>query len=131
MCWARGDLRDSNIDVELLMLYLQRSIQVDQLPGKQSIIRFQFTDLKKLSHWWLVVKGDKVDICLEDPGQEVDVYFTSELPTMVECWMGDKSYSAAIKDKSLSVVGPSVLTRNIQNWLSDSIFAGIRPAHEI
>jgi hypothetical protein len=46
-------------------------------------------------------------------------------------YMGDKSYSAAIKDKSLNLVGPSVLTRNINNWLSDSIFSGIRPANEI
>ncbi len=131
MCWARGDLRDSDLDVELLMLYLQRSIKTDQLPGNQSIIRFHFTDLKKLNNWWLIVKDSNVDICLEETGQDVDIYFTTDLRTMIECWMGDKSYSAAIKDKSLNVVGPSVLTRNIQNWLSDSIFADIRPADEI
>lgn len=131
MCWARGDLRDSDFDVELLMLYLQRSLKPDQLPGNQSIIRFRFTDLKALNDWWLIVKGSNVDICLEDTGQEVDVYFTTDLKTMASCWMGDKSYSAAIKDKSLTVVGPSALTRNIQNWLSDSMFADIRPAIEI
>lgn len=131
MCWARGDLRDSDLDVELLMLYLQRSINPEQLPGNQSVIRFEFTDLSKFGSWWLVVKGDKVDICLEDPGQDVDVYFTTHLRTMIDCWMGDTSYSAAIKDKRLTLVGPSALTRNVQNWLSDSIFAGIRPAREI
>ena len=131
MCWARGDLRESDFDVELLMLYLQRSVNTEQLPGKQTIIRFHFTDLKKLHTWWLLVKGENVDICLEDPGQEVDLYFTTDLKTMVGCWMGDKAYSASIKDKSLTLVGPSVLTRNVQNWLCDSIFAGIRPANEI
>jgi DNA-binding HxlR family transcriptional regulator len=131
MRWARGNLRDSDLDVELLMLYLQRSIKTDQLPGNQSIIRFHFTDLKKLNNWWLIVKGCNVDICLEDTGQEVDIYFTTDLRTMIDCWMGDKSYGAAIKDKSLNLVGPSVLTRNVHNWLSDSIFAGIRPANEI
>jgi DNA-binding HxlR family transcriptional regulator len=131
MCWARGDLRDSDFDVELLMLYLQRSIRTDNLPGSQSIIRFHFTNLKKLNNWWLIVKDNNVDVCLEDPGHEVDVYFTTDLQTMVGCWMGDKAYSAAIKDGSLKLVGPSALTRNVQDWLSDSIFAGIRPAHEI
>jgi len=131
MRWARGDIRDSDLDVELLMTYLQRSIVTDALPGDQSVIRFRFTDLKKLSNWWLLVKGCNVDICLEDPGQEVDVYLTTDLRTMVNCWMGDETYRAAIADKRMQLVGPSALTRNIQLWIADSIFAGIRPAREI
>lgn len=131
MRWARGDIRDSELDVELLMLYLQRSIVTDNLPGDQSVIRFKFTDLQKLSDWWLLVKGCNVDICLEDPGQDVDVYFTTDLRTMVSCWMGDESYRSAIVDKRLKLVGPSALTRNVQHWLSDNVFAGIRPAREI
>ncbi|MBT3045741.1 MAG: transcriptional regulator [gamma proteobacterium symbiont of Ctena orbiculata] len=131
MCWARGDLRETDLDVELLMLYLQRSIQPDNLPGNQTVIQFHFTNLKKLATWWLIVKGDSVDICLEDPGQEVDIYFTTNLRTMIDCWMGDENYQSAIADGRLNLVGPSALTRNIQSWLSDSIFAGIRPAHEI
>lgn len=131
MRWARGDVRDSDLDVELLMVYLQRSLRIDNLPGDQSVIRFKFTDLKKLGDWWLLVKGTNVDICLEDPGKEVDVYLTTDLRTMVKCWMGDETYRAAIADKRLKLVGPSVLTRNVQHWISDSVFAGIAPAREI
>jgi len=131
MRWARGDLRDTDLDVELLMLYLQRSIKTDCLPGENAVIQFKFTDLEKLNYWWLLVKGCNVDICLENPGKEVDVYFTTDLRTMVNCWMGDETYKAAIAAKRLSLVGPSALTRNIQHWISDSIFAGIPPAREI
>lgn len=131
MRYARGDLRDTDMNVELLMLYLQRSVRPDKLPGGQSVIRFRFTDLEKLNNWWLIVKNDNVDICLEDPGKEVDVYFTTDLRTMIDCWMGDASYRSAIADKRLNLVGPSALTRNVQSWLSDSVFAGIRPAREI
>lgn len=46
MRWARGDIRDSDLDIELLMTYLQRSIKTEALPGDQSVIRFRFTDLK-------------------------------------------------------------------------------------
>lgn len=131
MRYARGDLRDTDMDVELLMLYLQRSIHADKLPGNQSVIRFCFTDLEKLNNWWLIVKDKQVDICLEDPGKDVDVYFTTDLRTMIDCWMGDQSYTAAVADKRLNLVGPSALTRNIRSWLADSVFAGIRPASEI
>jgi DNA-binding HxlR family transcriptional regulator len=131
MRYARGDLRDTDMDVGLLMLYLQRSIKTEKMPGGQSVIRFRFNDLVKLNNWWLIVKNDNVDICLEDPGKEVDVYFSTDLRTMIDCWMGDVSYSRAIAEKRLSLVGPSALTRNIQSWLSDSVFSGIRPAREI
>ncbi|MCB1791002.1 MAG: SCP2 sterol-binding domain-containing protein, partial [Gammaproteobacteria bacterium] len=106
-------------------------VKPEKLPGDQSVIRFHFTDLKKLNDWWLIVKNDNVDICLEDPGKDVDVYFTTDLPTMISCWMGDISYRAAITSKRLSLVGQSALTRNVQAWLPDSMFAGIRPANEI
>ncbi|MFC1665318.1 winged helix-turn-helix transcriptional regulator [Pseudomonadota bacterium] len=131
MRWARGDIRESNLDVELLMLYLQRSVKTECLPGYESVIKFVFNEQKTLSDWWLLVKGDNVDICLSDPGKEVDVYFTTDLRTMVECWMGDRSYKSAISEGRLKLVGPTALTRNIQHWLSDSIYAGIRPAKEI
>lgn len=131
MRWARGDLKDTDLDVGLLMLYLQRSIRPDQLPGDQSVIQFKFTDLKKLNSWWLMVNGDDVDVCLEDPGQNVDVYLTTDLRTMVQCWMGDRSYKGAIADKDMTVVGPSALTRNIRSWIADSVFADLPPAAEI
>ena len=131
MRWARGVLHDTDLDIELLMLYLQRSINAEGLPGDESVIKFVFTDQKVLRDWWVLVKGCDVDVCLQDPGKDVDVYLTTDLRTMMECWMGDKSYKSAIAEERLKLVGPKALTRNVQHWISDSIFAGIRPAKEI
>ncbi|WP_317932004.1 helix-turn-helix domain-containing protein [Halioxenophilus sp. WMMB6] len=131
MRWARGSLRETDLDIELLMLYLQRSINTDSLPGDESVIKFVFTDQKVLKDWWLLVHGCNVDICLDDPGKEVDVYLSTDLRTMVECWMGDRSYKSAVKENRMKLVGPKALTRDIQLWIKDSLFAGIRPASEI
>lgn len=131
MRWARGAIEDAELDVELLMLYLERSIRPDKLVGSETVIRFKFTDLSEYADWWLLVKGGQVDACLQDPGKDVDIYFTTDLRTMICCWMGDVSYKAAMADKRLVVVGHSTLKRNIQSWLADSIFAGIAPAVEI
>ena len=131
MRWARGGLQDSDLDIELLMLYMQRSIVTENLPGKDSVIKFVFTDQDVLKDWWLLVNGCNVDICLDDPGKDVDVYLATDLRTMVECWMGDSTYKAAIREKRMKLVGPSALTRNVQHWIKDATFAGIRPAAEI
>lgn len=41
-------MENSDLDVELLMLYLMRSIQPEKLTGEETIIRFNFIDLIKL-----------------------------------------------------------------------------------
>jgi hypothetical protein len=131
MRWARDGMHDGDLDLELLMLYLERSVQVDKLPGRETVIRFKFTDLDRYQDWWIVVADRKVDLCVREPGKEVDVYFTTDLRTMIEVWMGDTEYRSAIHGGRMKLVGPSALTRDVKHWLKPSIFAGIPPAHGI
>ena len=131
MRWARANLTEKDYDVELLMLYLQRSIVPENLPGNESVIRFKFTDIKEMSEWWLLITDDKVDICIKDPGKDVDVHFTSSVKTMADIWMGDMTYRKAVADGGLKIVGHSSLTRNITSWMKLSIFVGLPPASEI
>lgn len=131
MRWARDNLTESDYDVELLMLYLQRSIRSDKLVGDETVIRFKFTDIKDLSNWWLIARDKDVDVCVKDPGKDVDVYFTCPVKTLIDVWMGDLSYRKAVNSNKLKVVGPSALTRNIFTWMDVSIFADLPSADEI
>ena len=131
MRWARSNLTEKEYDVELLMLYLKRSINPENLIGSETIIRFKFTDIKTFPDWWIMVKGSEIDLCVNDPGKDVDVYFTTTVKTMAEVWMGDTTYRKAMASDALKVVGPDVLLRDISAWLEDSIFAGVAPANEI
>ena len=70
-------------------------------------------------------------MCTENPGKEVDVFFTVDLRTMVEVWMGDISYKSAIASGRLAINGETSLTRHVTSWLTPSMYAGIRPASEI
>ena len=72
-----------------------------------------------------------IDVCVRDPGKDVDIYFTTDLRTMIHLWMGDVPYKTAISDGRLKLVGPSALTRDIGSWLAPSVFAGIPPATAI
>lgn len=131
MRWARNYITEDDYDVELLMLYLQRSIQPEKLPGNETIIRFKFTDIKELSDWWLIARTDDVDVCVKDPGKETEIYFTCSVKTMIDIWMGDLSYRKAVNNGDIKVVGPKPLTRNIFTWMNHSIFADLPPAEDI
>lgn len=131
MRWAKSNLTEKDYDVELLMLYLQRSVNPDNLVGDETVIRFKFTDIKEFPDWWMVVEDNKVDLCTNDPGKDVDVYFTTTVKTMVDVWMGWSTYRKAIAQDELKLVGPKALINNVSAWMEDSIYADAAPASSI
>ena len=131
MRWARSNLTEKDYDVELLMLYLKRSIVPENLTGSETVIRFRFTDISDYPNWWIMVKDDEVDVCVNDPGKDVDVYFTSTVKTMADIWMGESSYRKAVANDEMKIVGHKTLVKDIRSWMPDSIFADMAPASEI
>lgn len=123
LCWARHTITDDEFDVELLMLYLERSVDPSQLPGNETVIQFKFLDRTDQRDWWLLVRNGKVEVCITTPGRDVDVFFTTKVRTMAAVWMGDRSYRDAVLSGDLTIEGDLALTRRISSWLRPSIFA--------
>jgi DNA-binding HxlR family transcriptional regulator len=127
MRWARRTMSDDELDVELLMADIQRRIDPGKLPGGRTVLKFNYTDLANFAEWWVKISEHNVELCLDDPGDEVDVYFTTNLRTMTEVWMGDLPLKKAQADGRLKIVGPSALLRNISAWFPLYLYADIRP----
>ena len=127
MRWARGQMTDQELDVQLLMSDIQRRINTDKLPSGQTVIKFSFMDLDRYGEWWVKISNKEVDLCTENPGNEVDVYFTCDLRTMTEVWMGDLSIEQARSGNRLKIVGSSVYLKNIRSWLGLYHLADVRP----
>ena len=126
--WARGQMSDDELDVELLMWDIHRRIQTDSLPDGETVLSFNFSDLDKYRKWWLVISRQDVDLCTEDPGKDIDLYISSDLRTMVEVWQGDKDLKAALRDERIQVVGSNELIRNMEDWFGLCSYADVRPA---
>jgi DNA-binding HxlR family transcriptional regulator len=128
LCWARHTLTDADFDAELLMLYLERSVDPSQLPGRETVIQFKFVDMTEQRDWWLLVREGKVEVCITGPGRDVDVFFITTVRTMADVWMGDRTYRDAILSGELTIEGELAITRRISSWLRPSIFADSRRA---
>jgi DNA-binding HxlR family transcriptional regulator len=123
LCWARNTLATDYLDVEMLMLYLERSVDPAQLPGEQTVIKFRFDDVPEQRDWWLLIRDGKVDVCITEPGRDVDVFFMTSAKTMSEVWIGDRTYRDAVLAGELIIEGDLALTRRISAWLRPSVFA--------
>ena len=131
MKWAASDLRAQDYDVELLLLYLERSIRLEKLPPAETIIRFSFTDMAKKANWWIIAKAPEIQTCDKDPGKDVDVYFTTTVRTMTDIWMGRNTYRRARKDNAISIIGNPYLVENVALWMENSPYSGLPAAENI
>jgi DNA-binding HxlR family transcriptional regulator len=130
MRWARGQMTDSELDVEFLMWDLQRRLQTEQLPDGETVLCFTFDDLERFKTWWLVARAAEVDLCTENPGRDVDLYVNTGLRSLVEVWSGDLDLRKALRDKQIRTQGNVHLERTMPNWLGICLYADVRPARE-
>jgi DNA-binding HxlR family transcriptional regulator len=127
MRWARGQMTDDELDVELLMYDLRRRIDGTKLPGGQTVLHFSFTGLEKFPHWWIVVDSGEKELCVSHPGKPTDLTITTSLRTLTEIWAGDTEIRQAKQEGRLRLEGSPLLARSIGEWLQIGAFAHIRP----
>ena len=127
MRWARGQMTDSELDVEFLMWDLQRRLQTTHLPNGETVLCFIFDELEKFKKWWVVACGEEVDLCTETPGKEVDLYINTGVRTLAEVWSGDLDLKKALREKLVRTHGNMHLARTMPDWLGICIYADVRP----
>ena len=127
--WVRSDLSREDLDPSLLMWDMHRNIDTSYFGTDRRVLRFEYVDYpSKMRLWWLVVTGDNVDICLKDPGHDVDLFVQTRLKTMTQIWLGDVSIAKARREKLLELSGNTALKNDMPKWIGRSLLAGISPA---
>jgi len=121
--WVQTEPSLQNLDVSLLMWDMRRNLDPTPLPAKRVVLQLNFHDCPPAErNWWLVVEpSGHTDLCLTDPGFEVDLYVTTDLRTMTMVWMGLSTVRAA--GAKFELDGPRELIESMQQWLGLSPFA--------
>lgn len=127
--WARSDLSSGDLDPSLLMWELHRNIDAGFFAGERTVLLFEFSEYtSKFRRWWLVIRDGDVDVCLKDPGFQVNLHILTDLRTLTAVWMGDLGLGQALRQKLMTVTGESHLKRGMPTWLGSSYFADVKPA---
>jgi DNA-binding HxlR family transcriptional regulator len=115
-----------NLDARLLMWNVRRRINAEALPkGKTTVIQFTYPELSEdFRHYWLVAKpGHPVDLCLLDPGHDVDLFIRADLKAMTSAWMGWSSLHREIDAQKIILIGNSRLVATLEKWMARSGYA--------
>jgi DNA-binding HxlR family transcriptional regulator len=130
--WA-ARFRPENLDAGLLMWNMRKRIATDRLPAKRVVVYFSYAGLPQSYRgprkFWMLLERSGVDVCLDDPGHEVDLYIDADIGAMARVWLGDAQWSEAVRERKVRMTGMPALAKQFPSWLLLSPFAGVpRPA---
>jgi len=120
--WCTHDLRDEQIDPDHLMWILRRLVQIENLPERRVVVSFRFRQKPKC-RFWLVLNRPEVDLCLLDPGFDVDLEVLAEVNALAQICLGHLSVSDAVRHGGLSLSGSRHYCKALSGWLGVSRFA--------
>ena len=122
--WARTDLNEDDLDAGLLMWDMRRSVDPAQFPEHRVIVQFEYPDAPAGARdWWLISENGEIDLCLNDPGHEVDILIRSSLAAMTAVWTCQRKFDEAVTAGDIRVMGDTKLTRNLAGWLRSSLLS--------
>lgn len=126
--WIYTRVSKDDLDPGLLMWDMRRRIHVDTLPPRRVVVQFVFDGLprgsKGMKYWWLILEHDGAELCLQDPGHEVDLLVNADLFAMTQVWTGELALADALRQRSIELQGPSALAKAFPGWLKLGVFAG-------
>jgi len=125
--WSRRELADDEVDLGLLVWSMDQSVDAGAFGPGRTVVQITFTDQpagKEL--WWFVNCDGEAELCVEDPGFEVDLYLSVSLRDMIHVWRGDLSLRRAVDSGRLETHGPSRLRRALRAWLNLSPLTRVR-----
>ncbi len=125
--WVRNVLGEDELDAGLLMWAISGTIDTGNFPATRSVVQFTFSDRPKLRYdiWWLVVDDGDVDICIDDPGFDVDLYVTTDLRTLTKVSIGDIPAREAVRSGAIELHGARQLAAGFDRWMGFSPFANV------
>lgn len=115
--WAR-DMEIEDLDPGFLVWSLHLRVDPSAMPEGRLVVEFDFTGAPAdFARFWLVQQDGQVEMCLKDPGVDVDLVVSSDLLLFVEAWRGIRDLRDEIRRGRIRVVGPPGLQRRFPDWI--------------
>lgn len=125
--WSRRELMDHELDAGLLLWAMERGSRPDAFGTARSVVQLTFRERRsRWRHYWFVGENGATQLCIRDPGLEVDLYLTTTLRDMIYIWRGDLPLDIAIKEDRMEVIGNASARSALPRWLAKSKLADVK-----
>ena len=119
--WSFADPRPEELDPGVLIVWMARHVDREQLPPHRTVIQFDFRSPAK--RFWMVLEPSEVSVCLQHPGFDVDLEVTVDTAALYRVYLGRDELTGALRARALTMSGPRTLQRGFGRWFAWSAFA--------
>jgi DNA-binding HxlR family transcriptional regulator len=128
--WIPEDPEMAKRDPTVILWWLRHRVNPAAAPPQQMAIEIEMPQADPERAWLLLARDAEATICLEDPmlGDERYVYVEADADHLLPLARGQRTWSDAIADGSVSVYGPPELMSAIGDWFVPHSANGSLPA---
>src|SRR5262249_60674527 len=94
----------------LLMWNVRGRIALPKLPPRRVVVRFDFRSFpprcRGFQTCWLILTREGTDVCLKDPGFDVDLVISADAGAIARVWTGAMTFAQALRSRGLRPQGP-------------------------
>lgn len=136
--WIYPEVMKRDLDPGLLMWDIHQRLHTDKLPDNRTVIQFDLCNFphrlprtsRAMKRWWLVLEKPDVQLCLTDPGYDVDMVVKADLYALTRVWMGELNFQSAQREGDVELLGSPALVKHFPAWLKLSVFANTKQGAE-
>lgn len=121
--WLPRRASDEDLDIEPLLVDMQRRVRFEALPGEPMVVRFE---IQRSKPRFMLLKPSEASVCVQNPGFPEPLRVRSPLAALVGWWRGDTGFAEAQR-LGLAVEGPRPLTRAFPTWFERYMFSHVEP----
>jgi DNA-binding HxlR family transcriptional regulator len=125
--WLPTEYREEDLDPRLLVWDIHRNLQLDQVSSR-TVVELHFPDAPvEYRAYWLIITPEGAQVCLTHPGGDIDLHLSSDVRTLTNIWMGNTTWTSALRTGTVKLIGNSELCRAFPRWLKLNLFAPVKP----
>ena len=122
--WAQRDYRPEEIDPTVLAWAMHRQLDLTKFPAHRAVLLFEFPDVEiKRRRFWFIIDHGQVDVCLKNPGHDIDLTIVTRIRTLAMIYLGQVEPGAALRSGAIALDGSRALARTFPAWCPRSHFA--------
>jgi DNA-binding HxlR family transcriptional regulator len=117
---ARDAIKPTDLDPTYLVWGFRKRAVLDALPKRRVVIRFEFANVPanrtKFRVLWLVLQPSGADVCLRDPGYDIDLVFRGNIADFVKVYLGHALWKDMVGSR-IMIEGDGALARQAPGWI--------------
>ncbi|HEX6980724.1 MAG TPA: helix-turn-helix domain-containing protein [Alphaproteobacteria bacterium] len=122
--WLPRRAEDEDLDLDALLVDMQRRVHFDALPKDPIVVRFEIRGSRTR---FMLLKRAEASLCTHNPGFPEPLCVRGPLSAVVAWWRGDVNFAQAQR-MGLVIKAPMPLARAFPGWFLRYQFAQVAPA---